>query len=48
MSKKSTSFDIKKILLLSFILLTLSVTVFSQLRVIMAVSQNKRLNNKIN
>ena len=48
MSKKSTSFDIKKILLLSFILLTLSITVFSQLRIIMAVSQNKRLTNKIN
>lgn len=47
MGKKSTGFNIKKILLLSFILLTLSITIFSQARVIMAVSQNKRLNNKI-
>ncbi|WP_461615272.1 polysaccharide deacetylase family protein [Clostridium sp. Marseille-QA1073] len=47
MGKKSTGFNIKKILLLSFILLTLSVTIFSQARVIMAVSQNKRLHNKI-
>ncbi len=47
MGKKSTGFNIKKILLLSFILLTLSITIFSQVRVIMAVSQNKRLHNKI-